>query len=131
MKFLDKSLKALFTVIIALLISCASSGNSMQNTGPMTLRNYLEQAPGITITGKGASTSVSIRGMRDITGRIENSPLFVIDGNIIGRNFYRAAGMLTPNIIEDVRVLSPTESAHYGSRGMNGAVIITTKKVSK
>lgn len=141
-----KSLKAIsiFSFIcLTVLMACSSSG-SMQdiNTGPMTLRNYLEQESGVTITGEGASTTVTIRGTRDISGpkvsmssgkgamtmvQTQNSPLFIIDGIPLGRNFYRVASMLTPSEIADVKVLSPTQSARFGSRGINGAVIITTK----
>lgn len=82
------------------------------------------KVPGVQITTDGqpgADPSVRIRG----TGTFgNNDPLYIVDGVIMAgtvRDF-------SPNDIESMQVLKDASaSAIYGSRAMNGVVIITTK----
>lgn len=84
------------------------------------------RAAGVTITSTGnpgASSSVKIRGLNSFSG--QDSPLYVVDGmliNSLGADF-------NPNDIESIQVLKDAAAtALYGSRGMNGVIVVTTKK---
>lgn len=111
------------------------------------------RAAGVTVVGSsgnlGGSSRILIRGVRSING--ENQPLFVVDGvpmdnsnftsNTIvndqargggGYDYGNAIQDLNPNDIENISVLKgQAAAALYGSRGMNGVIMITTKKGSQ
>lgn len=76
------------------------------------------QVAGLTVTnptGLFQAPTFSLRG---------KTPLIVIDGIPVETNFFD----ITPSDIADINVLKgTTASALYGSRGRNGAVLITTK----
>ncbi|MDG3580864.1 SusC/RagA family TonB-linked outer membrane protein [Galbibacter pacificus] len=90
----------------------------------------------------GGSSNVVIRGNNSISGN--NQALFVVDGIPIsnentntsaqrsgggGFDYGNAASDINPDDIESINVLKgAAATALYGSRGMHGAVIITTKK---
>ncbi|RBP32182.1 TonB-linked SusC/RagA family outer membrane protein [Oceanihabitans sediminis] len=90
----------------------------------------------------GGSTNVVVRGSNSISGN--NQALFVIDGvpvsnqntntsdQVSGRGGYdygNASSDINPDDIESINILKgAAATALYGSRGMHGAVIITTKK---
>jgi len=90
----------------------------------------------------GGSTNVVIRGSNSISGN--NQALFVIDGVPIsnsntntatqqsgggGYDYGNASSDVNPDDIETINVLKgAAATALYGSRGMHGAIIITTKK---
>lgn len=93
---------------------------------------------GLQITASnamGGSTNAVLRGFRSLTQ--SNQALFVIDGvpydNTIttggGYDFGSAASDLNPDDIASFSVLKGAgASALYGSRGINGVILITTKK---
>ena len=59
--------------------------------------------------------------------KISNSPLYVLDGEIISEEY---AQSLDPNYIKSKNVLKGAQAeAQYGSEGKNGVVIITTKSM--
>jgi len=90
----------------------------------------------------GGSSNVVIRGNNSISGN--NQALFVVDGIPIsnensntadqkagrgGFDFGNAASDINPDDIASINVLKgAAATALYGSRGMHGAIIITTKK---
>src|SRR5690606_24664530 len=94
---------------------------------------------------RGGSSSMIIRGFSSLVG--SNQPLLVIDGVPVtnntfnggtqqsgrgGYDYANAAADLNPNDIENVNVLKgAAATALYGSRGMNGVIMITTKKGSR
>lgn len=108
------------------------------------------KTPGTTVTSSsgtpGASSQILLRGHSTFTGN--NEPLFVVDGipidnsttqpvagdypynqNLTGVNESNRALDINPADIESISVLrGPAAAALYGSRGGNGAIIITTKK---
>lgn len=56
-------------------------------------------------------------------------PLWVVDGFISTENIIKD---LNPNNIESINVIkAPSATAIYGSKGVNGAILITTKNLSK
>lgn len=71
---------------------------------------------------------VVLRGYRSLTG--SNDALIVIDG--IPNTSQSVLSLINPNDIESVTVLKGGQAATlYGSQGVNGALVITTKKGSK
>lgn len=100
---------------------------------------------GVNINVMGAagiqtSPSIQIRGSKVLgnsPGQSNNQPIFVIDGNIIQNNQINADDVdggsqlknLNPDDYESITVLKGAAATSlYGSRGLNGAVVITTKK---
>lgn len=100
---------------------------------------------GLNITQSGTmggSTNIVLRGVSSLVGN--NQALIVIDGTPINNETFNqtniASGVgaydygnglsdVNPNDIEDVNVLKgAAATALYGSRGMNGVIMITTKK---
>ena len=103
---------------------------------------------GVNISVMGAagiqtSPSIQIRGasvLGNTPGQANNQPIFVIDGNVITNNLQDADGIdpgsqlknLNPDDYESITVLKGAAATSiYGSRGLNGAVVITTKKGKK
>ncbi|MCH5715202.1 TonB-dependent receptor plug domain-containing protein [Niabella hibiscisoli] len=117
------------------------------NKGVMTNPDQLIQGktPGVMVinnTGQpGGSVTVRIRGNSSI--RASNNPLFVLDGVPMSGNSPLPEGRgdfssdrgnpltyLNPGDIASMDILKDASAtAIYGSRGANGVVIITTKKV--
>lgn len=89
--------------------------------------------------GVQTSPNINIRGYKALgdPGKMNNQPIFVVDGTIITNNVFDAdnpdAGSqlknLNPDDYESVTVLKGAAATSlYGSRGLNGAIVITTKK---
>jgi TonB-linked SusC/RagA family outer membrane protein len=77
-----------------------------------------------TSSSVNASPRITLRGNRSITGN--NQALIVLDGVPVPQN---TINYLNPNDIESVTVLKGGQSATiYGSDGVNGASVITTRK---
>ena len=81
----------------------------------------------------GSSPVIRIRGFSSVNGN--NSPLYVVDGVIMGMDVISEVNVgssisdLNPNDIESVSVLKDAAaSALYGNKASNGVVLITTKK---
>ncbi|TDO95665.1 SusC/RagA family TonB-linked outer membrane protein [Flavobacterium sp. 245] len=101
----------------------------------------------IPATGVGGSTRVIIRGISSIGE--SNQPLYVVDGVPIdnsglnndqaatskwfdGRDSGDGISSINPNDIESLTVLKGAAAAAlYGSRALNGVILVTTKKGSK
>ena len=84
----------------------------------------------------GASSTVRIRGGNSISGG--NEPLYIIDGMPVYPSADASQTALSPlnsiptSDIESIEVLKDASStAIYGSRGANGVILVTTKKVRK
>ena len=128
----------IYIAVVGLFASCASSSGSSttsaQNSTDPTklsttyreLADYLRRVPGISVTKRGNSYSVLVRGMSSIGG--SNEPLYVIDRTQVG-SYDQAASLVDPNDIARVEVLKTVASTNpYGMRGANGVIIIHTKK---
>ena len=80
-----------------------------------------------TSVGVNSESRILIRGIRTISGN--NDALVVIDNAISTAQIF---GQLPPESIESVTVIKGAQGAAiYGAQGVNGAVIVTTKKGSK
>lgn len=80
-----------------------------------------------TNNGVFADTRINLRGIRSLTGN--NQPMLVLDGVPVPLGFLSS---INPNDIQDVTVLkSASGTAIYGPDGVNGAIVVTTKKGNK
>ncbi len=74
-----------------------------------------------------ADTRITLRGIRSLTGN--NQPMLIWDGVPISLSYINS---INPNDIADVSILkSASATAVYGPEGVNGAIVITSKKGSK
>jgi TonB-linked SusC/RagA family outer membrane protein len=70
---------------------------------------------------------ITLRGIRSLTGN--NQPMLILDGVPISLGYISS---INPNDIVDVTILkSASATAVYGPDGVNGAIVVTTKKGSK
>lgn len=130
-------------------------GSELTRTRDANIVNMLSgRAAGVQVVGSngnlGSSSRITIRGIKSINGN--NQPLFVVDGvpmdnsNFTNNDQIRggsgggtspydygnAIQDLNPDDIEDISVLKgQAASALYGSRGVNGVIMVTTKKGAK
>ena len=124
-------------------------GSDVNTAKEANVVNQLQgKVAGVQITGSsnlGGSSRILLRGVRSIDS--ENQPLFVVDGipvnnanytttdqarGALGYDYGNAVQDINTDDIESVNILKGlAASALYGSRGINGAIIITTKKGTK
>lgn len=82
------------------------------------------RAAGVSVVSTGTpgtEPSITVRGLGSFG---DNSPLFVVDGVIVGN-----LSGINQNDIESINVLKDASTtAVYGSQGSNGVVMVTTKK---
>ena len=96
---------------------------------PVNLQNGLTgKVSGLNIqttnSGVFADTRITLRGIRTLTGN--NSPLLILDGVPLTLNYLNS---LNPSDVADVTILkSASATAVYGPDGVNGAIVVTTKK---
>lgn len=82
------------------------------------------QVAGVSVHGSGEPGGFVQIKIRGISSLVNNNPLFVVDGVMIGAPFD-----LSPDDIETIQILKDASAtAIYGSRGSTGVVIITTRK---
>lgn len=73
-----------------------------------------------------ANTRIVLRGIRSLTGN--NQPLLVVDGSPISLAFINS---INPNDVESVNILKGANAASlYGPEGVNGVIVVNTKKGS-
>jgi len=81
------------------------------------------RAPGLTVLNNGVPGSTPLVLIRGLGTFGNNTPLFVVDGIIVGN-----LSGISPNDIENVSILKDASTtAIYGARGSNGVVLVTTK----
>ncbi len=132
-----KKLYFLGSIILLLFLftACSSTQNSTADGKKRSGRDYstyanladiLRRNPGIEVSGTGAGTTVRIRGMNSIM--LDNRPLYVIDGAIIGRDYARANEALNTADIASVRIIKDLAQLNrYGEQGRNGVIYIRSK----
>jgi len=102
-----------------------------QASNPNAIQSLAGKVSGLQVSttsnGVSASTRIVLRGNRTITG--DNQALIVVDGAISSAT---VLGQLPPDVIENVNIIKGAQGAAlYGSQGVNGVIIVTTKKGSK
>ena len=101
----------------------------LTQAAPVNLQNGLTaKVSGLSINtvnnGVFADTRITIRGIRSLTGN--NQPMLVVDGVPMALGFLNS---INPNDIADVTVLkSSSATTVYGPDGVNGAIVVTTKR---
>ncbi|MBC6995038.1 TonB-dependent receptor [Neolewinella lacunae] len=101
--------------------------DALTSVAASSVNQQLEgRATGVTISTSGAAgdgTNIRIRGVSSFTN---NNPLIVVDGV---PQFNSFLNNINPNDIASVQILKDASSASiYGTRALNGVIIITTKK---
>lgn len=92
----------------------------------MDLTQYLRRIPGVQVRGSGPSATIRIRDSRSVSS--DTTPLFVVNGTILGNSFANLYSTIDVNEIKRVRVLkSASETNRYGLQGGNGVFEITLK----
>ena len=102
-----------------------------QAVNPNVVQSLAGKVSGLTINttnnGVNATTRIVLRGNRSISGN--NQALVVID-NVISDA--RTLQSLAPELIESTNILKGAQGAAlYGEQGVNGVIIVTTKRGSK
>lgn len=84
---------------------------------------------GAQFWGAGGSTfnegKIVLRGATSYSDAQGSEPIYVVDGAIVSRESVNMDDVESVNILK-----GPSATALYGSRGANGAVVVTTKKAS-
>ncbi len=99
-------------------VDVASSG--------VDLTSYLRKIAGVSVRGSGADATVRIRG--DVNFGSDSTPLFVVNGTILGNNFASVYSTIDINEIARVTVLKNlSDTNRYGLQGGNGVIEFTLK----
>ncbi|MDR7210275.1 TonB-dependent receptor [Flavobacterium piscis] len=112
------------------------SGDELRKIQPTTFDQALQgKVAGVVVqqtSGQpGGGVNIQIRGLSSFGG---SSPLYVIDGVIIGQSYGGANGTnplatISPSDIQSIDVLKDASAtAIYGSQATNGVIVITTKR---
>lgn len=100
-------------------VSSGISGDRLRSTGRRDVISALKGlVPGLNVTGTAGNQSVNIRGVNSLTSPTE--PLYVVDGIVVS-----SLDFLNLYDVDHVEVIK--DGAQYGSRGANGAIVVTTK----
>lgn len=107
-------------VVTAEVLNQAGSQNAIQALTAKVSGLQITQ----TNSSVNSTSSIQLRGARSITGN--NEALVVIDGAI---STAAVLQQLPPDVIESVNVIKGAQgSALYGSDGVNGVIVVTTKQ---
>ena len=113
-------------------VTAAISSVAMKEIKDMPVSNVATalqgKIPGVVVQqnngAPGSTPAIKVRGLGSISAG--NSPLIVVDGNIVSPNIF---SLLNSNEILSIDVLKDASStAIYGSRGSNGVLIVTTRR---
>ena len=108
----------------------AESANAVDASVPIEV--FLQRkAPGLIVTRMpGGEIAIEIRNS-SARGGEGTSPLFMLDGVPFEPGPGGVLRGIDPSEIATFKVLRPAESGLYGSQGLNGVVLITTKRAPK
>ncbi len=127
-------------------VSSVKAKDLTENSEPDLIRSLSGKVAGVNVNVSngvaGAANQITIRGVTSFTGNVQ--PLIIVDGiaydntsvttssQVTGGGGYESAlSSLDPNDIASVNVLkSSAAAALYGSRAVNGVIVITTKSGS-
>ena len=102
-----------------------------QASNPNIIQSLVGKVSGLQIntinSGVNSTARIVLRGSRSISGN--NQALIVIDGAISSAELLQ---QLPPDIVESANVIKGAQGAAlYGDQGVNGVIIVTTKKGTK
>lgn len=130
---------AIITVLLLLIMGCATSRGSSgslnddtsknvsKSSQDLTLVEHLRNLSSVTVHGSGNNITVSIRNNRSLNSSDPRQPLYVLNGQQIGHRFSEVAARVSKGSVTSVRALTPSQSARYGSEGGAGVILIETK----
>lgn len=99
--------------------SSGISGDRLRATGARDIMSGLKGlVPGLNVSGGAGSQSVNIRGIHSLT--LSSEPLYIVDGVTVP-----SLDFISVYDVDHVEVLK--DAPQYGSRGANGAILVTTK----
>ncbi len=100
-------------------VSSGISGDRLRSTGARDVMTALRGlVPGLVVSGSPGNYDVTIRGKHSLM--LSNEPLYVIDGTVVS-----SLDFLSIYDVDHVEVIK--DASQYGSRGANGAIVVTTK----
>ena len=116
--------------------------NDASNSAAVNSQGYAAKSKNYSITSltteeiveepkmmKASDDLVFLRGNASEKASQENEALFVVNNKIVDREFIN---VIDPNNVESVTVWKHEKAIEkYGEKGKNGAIIITTKNISK
>jgi len=91
------------------------------------LAQLFEGQPGVQVIHTADGFRLQIRGIHSFVG--SNDPLFVLDGTPLQTGPSGITSFINPNDVARIDILKGAAASIYGTRGANGVVLITTKKV--
>jgi len=120
---------------LTVLSSCANSYSALGSSenqeidvdnSVLSLGDYLRRVPQLYVRGTGDNLEVQLRENSSQAG--SPSPLYVVDGQKMGRDYSRVSRTIDSNDIESVRALTnASDTAIYGLDGSSGVILIKTK----
>lgn len=126
-------MKSLSRTALSFLALAALSPACAKRHAPEPLQTVEEvfrtAAPGLRIT-RTANGGVAVQLVRGPSSFYSsNEPLYILDGTPFQPGPDGALTGLNPHDIESIKVLKdPADTGIYGMRGVNGVIIIMTKK---
>lgn len=100
-------------------VSSGISGDRLRSTGARDVISALRSlVPGLTVTNDSNGLEVNIRGKHSLL--LSSEPLYLIDGVVVN-----SLDFLSIYEVDQVEVIK--DASIYGSRGANGAIVVTTK----
>ncbi|MDR8392440.1 Plug domain-containing protein [Aliifodinibius sp. S!AR15-10] len=123
-----------------LILGCGTSGNGVSSSSAgstgtsnkiivdnptLDLTDYLRRVPGVSVAGSGPNAFITIRGINTLLGN--PSPLFVVNGVRVGRNFSNVYNLVNLHDVSNIEVLKGADAAFYGVEGGGGIIVINSK----
>lgn len=104
-------------------VSSGISGEKLRATGSHDILGALKgMVAGLTISGSPGNYTVNIRGQKSFM--LSSEPIYIVDGVQLN-----SIDHISLYDVDHVEVLK--DASQYGSRGANGAILVTTKTGSK
>lgn len=99
--------------------SSGISGDRLRATGQRDIMSALKGlVPGLYVSGSAGNQSVNIRGVHSLM--LSSEPLYIVDGVTVN-----SLDFISIYDVDHVEVIK--DASQYGSRGANGAIVVTTK----
>ena len=133
--------KGIISTLLALVVLITGVSCSSGNYGFLSKNGYssyesltdaLKSISGLkvsqkdTFAGVGDNVSVQIKGENSSVSQIQ--PLFVVNGNLIGRNFSEANAIVSIKEVRSIRVIKGEQATkQWGEAGDHGVIVIRTR----
>ena len=123
---------AMLILCLLAMAGCSVSGQmgTVQNDGQpfysrfSHLADALKGHPSLIVRGSGSQASVVLRKSGSVSNQ---TPLYVIDGMALGRDYNQANRAVNMHQVKSIRILRSTaEVIAYGHLGANGVIEIET-----